>query len=234
MNWDEFTSIPNGTRILNHGFDQCVALANLYHESVIGGGFVPVNSAYQWWTEFNRFPQLTSKYTQSASSAPGAIFVAKGGPYDAVHGHIGVVTADNDIRIATMEQNAGAWRYVGRYKRDMNGILGFLIPKVNPAIPTPPTPVPPAPEPEKKRKKLKMDNVCVALSKDGIINVKIFCMQTGDEHTFVCDARTDAPYVANVAKTYGCTMVSYITESHFQKIGGELKATRDRIEKMGK
>lgn len=145
MNWDEFTSIPNGTRILNHGYDQCVALANLYHEGVVGGSFVPVNSAYQWWTDFNRFPQLTSKYRRSSDPVPGAIFVSRGGIYDLPNGHIGVVTALNKGgHFDTMEQNAGA-RYLGRYVRGMQNILGFLIPINNPAEMKP---APPAPEPE--------------------------------------------------------------------------------------
>ena len=131
--WQEFTSIPNGTRIFNHGFDQCVALANHYHEEVLGGRFVGVNSAHEWWTRFGAYPQLAEKYYQSQESVPGAIFVSRGGIYDAVHGHIGVVTADGPTTIDTMEQNAGTWRYTGRYTRGMANIYGFLIPHNNPA-----------------------------------------------------------------------------------------------------
>ena len=138
MTWAQFTAIPNGTRVYNHYADECVALANLFHEDVIGGSFVPVNSAYQWWTNFGSYGTLTSNYTQSASPVAGAIAVWKGGIYNAVHGHIGVVTSVNgNGTYNTMEQNAGTWRYVGRYTRNMSNVLGFLIPKNNPAGPTP-------------------------------------------------------------------------------------------------
>lgn len=149
MNWTQFNSIPNGTRVLNHGWDQCVALANLYHEDVIGGSFVPVGSAYQWWTEFWNFRTLTDNYTPSNTAVPGAIFVARYGLYDAPNGHIGVVTHVNpDGSFNTMEQNAGTWRYVGRYHRGYTNVLGFLIPKKNPAkAPAKPV-VKPEPTPE--------------------------------------------------------------------------------------
>lgn len=134
MSWGQFTSIPNGTRVLNHGWDQCVALANLYHESVIGGSFVPVGSAFQWWTQFGGFATLTNNYVQSSTPVAGAIFVARYGIYDAPNGHIGVVTGVNSNgTFNTMEQNAGTWRYVGRYTRGMANVLGFLIPRNNPA-----------------------------------------------------------------------------------------------------
>lgn len=133
MSWAQFTAQPNGTRIYNHGYDQCVALANQYHEEVIGGAFVPVASASQWWTNYNSYGQLTSKYTQSASPVAGAVVVWRGGIYNAVDGHIGVVTAVNgNGTYNTMEQNA-AQRYLGRYTRSMANVLGFLIPRNNPA-----------------------------------------------------------------------------------------------------
>lgn len=134
LTWQQFTSIPNGTRVVNHGWDQCVALANLYHEDVIGGSFVAVGSAFQWWTEFDRWKTLTSNYYKSSTPVAGAIFVGQYGIYDAPNGHIGVVTSVNgNGTFNTMEQNAGTWRFVGRYTRDMRNIYGFLIPKRNPA-----------------------------------------------------------------------------------------------------
>lgn len=136
--WAEFTSIPNDTQIKNHEYDQCVALANLYNESTVGGEFVPVASAFQWWTERGSLPQIRDVYTPAAAPAPGALFVAKGGLYDDRDGHIGVVTGVNaDGSFNTMEQNAGR-RYVGRYTRSRTNILGFLIPKPNPAAPAAP------------------------------------------------------------------------------------------------
>jgi surface antigen len=147
MTWGQFTAQPNGTRIYNHGFDQCVALANQYHEDVIGGSFVPVPSAFMWWTDFSSYGTLTANYTQSATPIAGAIFVARYGLYDAPNGHIGVVTSVNGSTFQTMEQNAESNRWLWRYSRSMQNVLGFLHPKNNPATPLPPQPV---------RKKKKM------------------------------------------------------------------------------
>lgn len=133
VTWGQFTSIPNGTRIYNHFFDQCVALANHYHENVIGGKFIAVGSAHQWWNTQNA--EINRLYTRSNTPVAGAIFVSLGGIYDRTHGHIGIVTGVNaNGTFTTMEQNAGTWRYTGRYTRGMANILGFLIPKKNPAV----------------------------------------------------------------------------------------------------
>lgn len=140
MSWNSFISIPNGTKVFNHGYSECVALANLYHENVIGGSFVPVASAYQWWTQFGNYATLTQNYTQSSSPVAGSIFVSRGGPYNSVDGHIGIVTAvHGNGTFDTMEQNA-SYRYVWRYNRGMSGVYGFLSPKNNPASPPVPTP----------------------------------------------------------------------------------------------
>lgn len=135
MTWAQFTAQPNGTRIYNYGYDQCVALANQYHEDVIGGSFVGVSSAFQWWTNFGSYATLTANYTQVTSNPQaGDIFVARYGIYNAQHGHIGVVTRGWDgSTFGTMEQNAGTWLYLGRYNRSMANVLGFLRPRNNPA-----------------------------------------------------------------------------------------------------
>lgn len=138
MNWPEFVGIPNGLRILNHSYDQCVALANLYHEEVIGGAFVPVASAYQWSTDFARYLQLTSNYTQlpaHANPEPGDIFVSRGGIYNSTDGHIGVVVRSWDgSTFGTKEQNAELNRYTYQtYNRSKANMLGYLRPKNNPA-----------------------------------------------------------------------------------------------------
>lgn len=135
--WIKFNSIPNGTRIFNHGYDQCVALANHYHEGTIGGPFVPVNSAYEWWTRYDELPQINRYYTRSAVPVPGALFVAFGGIYDGVNGHIGNVVQLHAGGFVTMEQNTGPYapqRYVYRHFRvNDDSVLGFLVPRNNPA-----------------------------------------------------------------------------------------------------
>lgn len=137
MSWPAFARIPNGTQISNNGYDQCVALANHYHEGTLGLPFVPVDSAYEWWTRFDEFPQLRDKYVRSQTPVPGALFVARGGLYDLPNGHIGVVTDVRSGGFSTMEQNTGPdtpQRYVYRHFRVKDdNVLGFLIPNTNPA-----------------------------------------------------------------------------------------------------
>lgn len=136
ITWNQFKSIPNGTRIFNHGADECVALANHFHENVLGGSFIWVGSAHQWWT--TNQPEINRLYTKSSKPVAGALLVSRGGIYDRTHGHIGGVVSETytDGSFDTIEQNAGtgARRYVYRYRRPQgNGMLGFLVPKNNPA-----------------------------------------------------------------------------------------------------
>lgn len=135
MTWTQFRAIKNGTRIVNYGYDQCVAVANLYHASVLKLP-LPVNieSAYQWWTTFNRQPNLYNNYSKSERPVAGAIIVSRGGMYNSIDGHIGVVTHVNDDgTFNTLEQNAKAERYAHHYRRTKTaGVYGFLVPKNNP------------------------------------------------------------------------------------------------------
>lgn len=137
MSWGDFNEIPNGTEIKNHHYSQCVAVANLYSEAVLGNDFVQVNSAYEWWTLRYVNSILLNQFYPQGSPTVGSIFVSLGGIYDPVHGHIGVVTAvHGDGTFDTMEQNTGPWypqRYLYRYRRSMTNILGFLNPVNNPA-----------------------------------------------------------------------------------------------------
>jgi hypothetical protein len=144
ISYNQFISIGNGAEVKNHGYNQCVALANLYHEAVMGGSFVAVPSAYQWWTNFDLWGTLrTLYYRVPADQNPlkGDIFVARGGIYNQPDGHIGVVTRSWDGRtFGTMEQNTGTGqrRYVYRYDRTKQNILGYLRPYKNPSDePTP-------------------------------------------------------------------------------------------------
>lgn len=214
MSWQTFTAIPNGTKVFNHGYDQCVALANLYHEEEIGGSFVPVDSAYQWWTDFGRHPQLTSKYTPSTKPVAGAIFVSRYGIYNAPDGHIGVVTGVNpNGTFTTMEQNTGShWpqRYVYRHTRDMRNILGFLHPKQNPAT-TPPKPAEVAEEEE-----LEMANQYIAKIEGSKQLNAIFNTDSGFFSEF---ESADGKYNTNVARTFGVKdPTSIVTPSHYGNI----------------
>jgi surface antigen len=138
MSWSEFLNIPNGETVFNHGASECVALANQYNEGVLGGGFVQVGSALQWWTNTN---VATVHGFDRIDSAPqvGDIFIASGDIYNNQFGHIGVVVrAWDGSTFGTMEQNVYG-EFVSRHDRTMANMDGFLRP-INQAPLTPPAP----------------------------------------------------------------------------------------------
>lgn len=140
MTVEEFFRIPTGEYIYNYGNDQCVALANLYDGGALKYDIPPgIQSAYQWWTTYSQKPQLYNNFEQvDTNPQRGDIFVSKGGVYDSVHGHIGVVERTWDgSTFGTMEN--GYWNgksSMKRFNRNMNNVLGFLRPNSN----VPPTP----------------------------------------------------------------------------------------------
>lgn len=149
MSLAEFEAIPDGTTIYNHGASECVALANQFNEGVLGGGFVMVGSALDWWTNQNvaavhGFERITE------NPQHGDLFVASCEIYDCTYGHIGYVVRGWDgSTFGTIEQNAGIPNAVSRHNRTMANVDGFLRTVrqdiVNPA----PAPAPePAPQPE--------------------------------------------------------------------------------------
>jgi hypothetical protein len=139
MSWDQFLAIPNGETVFNHGASECVALANQYNEGVLGGGFVQVGSALQWWTN----PNVAAVHGfDRIDSAPqvGDIFIASGDLYNLPFGHIGVVVrAWDGSTFGTMEQNVYG-EFVSRHDRTMANVDGFLRPQ-NQAPINPPAPV---------------------------------------------------------------------------------------------
>lgn len=128
MSWQDFLNIPNGETVFNHGASQCVALANLYNEGVLGGGFVAVGSALQWWTSGNvsanhGFDRIDS------NPQVGDIFIASCEIYNCQFGHIGVVVrAWDGSTFGTMEQNVYG-EFVSRHDRTMANVDGFLRPQ---------------------------------------------------------------------------------------------------------
>lgn len=148
MSLSEFENIPDGTTIYNHGASECVALANQFNEGVLGGGFVMVGAALDWWTNQNvaavhGFERITE------NPQHGDLFVASCEIYDCTFGHIGYVVRGWDgSTFGTIEQNAGIPNAVSRHDRTMANVDGFLRTVrqdiVNPA----PAPTPqPQPEP---------------------------------------------------------------------------------------
>lgn len=127
MSWAEFLSIPDGTQVWNHGDAQCVALANQFNEGVLGGGFVSVESALDWWTNPN-VADVHGFYRVTENPQPGDICIASCEIYDCTNGHIFVVTrAWDGNTFGTMEQNVyGKW--VSRHDRTMANVDGFLRP----------------------------------------------------------------------------------------------------------
>lgn len=128
MSWQDFLNIPNGETVFNHGASECVALANLYNEGVLGGGFVAVGSALQWWTNGN---VATVHGFDRIDSNPqvGDIFIASCEIYNCQFGHIGVVVrAWDGSTFGTMEQNVYG-EFVSRHDRTMANVDGFLRPQ---------------------------------------------------------------------------------------------------------
>lgn len=139
MSWTEFLNIPDGETVFNHGASECVALANQYNEGVLGGGFVQVGSALQWWTNSNVAAVHGFDRIDSAPQV-GDIFIGSCEIYDCTFGHIGVVVrAWDGSTFGTMEQNVGG-QYVSRHNRTMANIDGFLRPinqdPINPPKPS--------------------------------------------------------------------------------------------------
>lgn len=128
MSWEQFLNIPNGETVFNHGASECVALANQYNEGVLGGGFVAVGSALQWWTNGNvsanhGFDRIDS------NPQVGDIFIASCEIYNCQFGHIGVVVrAWDGSTFGTMEQNVYG-EFVSRHDRTMANVDGFLRPQ---------------------------------------------------------------------------------------------------------
>lgn len=138
MSWSEFLNIPNGETVFNHGASECVALANQYNEGVLGGGFVQVGSALQWWTNTNVAAVHGFDRIDSAPQV-GDIFIASGDLYNLPFGHIGVVVrAWDGATFGTMEQNVYG-EFVSRHDRTMANVDGFLRP-INQSPLTPPSP----------------------------------------------------------------------------------------------
>lgn len=148
MSRREFYRIPNGTRIFNHGADECVALVNLYLQGVLkaplprsrpDGSF----SAHMLWTNFPNDPNLKKHFTRSGKPEPGAIAVWRQNDANGGQGHTGVVTSVLPGGwFRTREQNyepSGKKRWLYRYNRlNDGGVYGFLIPRKSNPVPNPP------------------------------------------------------------------------------------------------
>lgn len=134
--WGSFKATPEGTVFFNNGGAQCVALSNHYIESMLGLPHVPIQSAYQLWTEYDRLPELYNYYNRSEIPVEGSIVVMAGGEYNPTHGHTGVVVQVNpDGTFISLEQNGELNLYTAAYSRTMNNVSGFLVPHNNIAVP---------------------------------------------------------------------------------------------------
>lgn len=134
--WESFKASPSGTVFFNNGGVQCVALSNHYIENMLGLPHVPIQSAYQLWTEYDRLPELYNYYNRSATPVEGSIVVMAGGEYNPTHGHTGVVIQVNpDGTFISLEQNGELNLYTAAYSRTMNNVSGFLVPHNNIAVP---------------------------------------------------------------------------------------------------
>jgi LysM repeat protein len=149
MSLSDFENIPNGEVIFNHGYAECVALANQFNEGVLGGGFVQVGAAKDWW--FNEDVAANHGFDRITEGPQhGDLFIASCELYDCTYGHIGYVVRGWDGNtFGTIEQNAGG-PGVSRHDRTMANVDGFLRTVrqdiVNPAPAPAPEPQP-APTP---------------------------------------------------------------------------------------
>lgn len=132
--WAQFAAIPNGTPIINGG-DECVAVANEYHLKVLGGSWVQIWNASEWWTRYSQLPALSTMYKQSQTPTSGAVVVWKPATANGFAGHIGVVLSVNaDGSFMTLEQKygTGSARWTTRFTRRKDTTLyGFLVPNNN-------------------------------------------------------------------------------------------------------
>lgn len=146
MSLSDFENIPDGETIFNHGASECVALANQFNEGVLGGGFVQVGAAKDWW--FNENVASVHGFERITENPQhGDLFIASGDIYDNQFGHIGYVVRGWDGNtFGTIEQNAGRANAVSRHNRTMANVDGFLRTVrqdiVNPAPAPQPTPEP--------------------------------------------------------------------------------------------
>ena len=126
MSLSDFENIPDGETIFNHGASECVALANQFNEGVLGGGFVQVGSAKDWW--FNENVASVHGFERITENPQhGDLFIASGDIYDNQFGHIGYVVRGWDgSTFGTIEQNAGRANAVSRHNRTMANVDGFL------------------------------------------------------------------------------------------------------------
>lgn len=120
--------------VTRYGMSQSPALVHMYDEFLFGknGSFPPgsIQSAKHFWT----IPPDLNNYDHVYTPSIGSIFVGLGGIYHPEHGHCGVVY-DMDLgsgEILTYEQNADGHRGPGRYRRNLDNILGFLTPTLMP------------------------------------------------------------------------------------------------------
>lgn len=216
MSWEELNDLPNGTEIKNHNYSECVAVANQYHQGVLGlrlpSGF---GHAREWWTRRAEKPEIYENYTFSQAPAPGALFVARGGIYDAASGHIGVITAVVPGGFMTLEQNTGTGqrRYLYRYLRTQDpNILGFLIPNRNPATSTP------AGQEEENTMKYAIRYV-----EDGWDKVKVFHPESGWEFDYTTK---DTKFNNKMMSMFGFKDIVGVDKSVYNKIGESLAAVR--------
>lgn len=134
--WESFVHTPQGVTFENNGGSECVALSNHYIENLMGLPHIPIWSASEIWTEYDRIPEIYKQYKRSELPVVGSIVVMSGGEYDPTHGHTGVVIQVNDNgTFVSLEQNVNGDRSAAPYVRSMENVSGFLVPHDNPAVP---------------------------------------------------------------------------------------------------
>lgn len=134
--WADFLATL-GTQVNVLG-TQCVAVANYYHRDVLGKQLPSgIQSAHQWYTQFESKPQLVQNYDK----IPASMTTARAGDVCVEyptrgndHGHICVVVTDwNGTFYETYDQNINGVQRVFKLRKTGAGCMGYLRPKNNPA-----------------------------------------------------------------------------------------------------
>ena len=127
---DQFVAKYNGILIENHGYHECVALANQYNSEVVGCGFIEANWASDWYKYYSYDPIEPNYYTQvDAGQQPQKGDLAVWGKYAGTGDpHIAlVIDPMSGNSLSCLTQNPGA-AHIATLTR--TGLLGYLRPKI--------------------------------------------------------------------------------------------------------
>lgn len=115
MTYDEFVAEYNGKAIDYDRTDigvQCVDLAKLYLDKVLGIKIGAIGNAEAYWRRYNEIPELKKNFDRIPNTVtfiPQKGDVIVWGTKLSKHGHIAIATGDGNVKnFTSYDQN---WRY---------------------------------------------------------------------------------------------------------------------------